>query len=160
MNAQSQLPVGAIFSRHLLVHLCHEILNFKRRKHSINSVSSVSDRYSARGHVSIADGFDLFEIVLLCNLVKVTKAAIQFLDQSLRRELFGDACESHHVCEENRGAVVLKRFCTAIRLQFFRNSLRQNVQQKTVRLSAFLVEISGQHHYQNACERLDEYEIA
>src|SRR5438132_7654009 len=101
MYAQTQLPVRLV-CRHLsLAHTGHEVADLKRRQHAIDRMCVVRFRDAADSHIGIADGLDLFKLMLPGDLIEMTKAAIQLFNQLLRAEVFGNACETDEIRKQD-----------------------------------------------------------
>src|ERR1700754_4431533 len=119
-------------------------------------MSLVSARYAADSHIGITDGLDLFKVVLLCDPIEMAKTIIQFFNQLLRCETFGNTCEAYEVSKKDGGVVIIPGLTPVIFLKLSGNGLRENIQQKAVGFLALLVQVAGQYHNHYAGKDLGE----
>src|SRR6266567_5661 len=141
MNANANLPVRPALGHLFVSQVRNQLLNLQRGQYTINRMRAVLQGYSANSHVSVTDGLDLFQLVLSGDLIELTKATVEFLDQFLGRETLRDLSEPDEIGKQNGRAFVIDRLYSICLLQFLCDRLRQNVAQQQVRFSPLLIEV-------------------
>jgi hypothetical protein len=67
----------------------------------------IREWHSAHSHVSVADGFNLFQVVPFGDTVELPETRVEFFDQLLRREALGNLSESNKVGKQYRSILII-----------------------------------------------------
>ena len=109
MDADANLPVWSALGHLFFALAGNQLLNLQCRQYTIDGVRPISNGHAPHGHVSIANRFDLFQVMPPRDFVELTKAVVEFFDQLLRREVLCDLREADKVGKEDGSVCIINR---------------------------------------------------